>query len=226
MKGTLRIITVVVLLAGFILVTFFSIFSSQHAKKVVAQNNSTQEVNTAFQSKSTNLRLQLNVLLKEHTVLGAIMLTSLYKGEDTTRLQQLMDTNTDQLAEIIGNVYGPTMKSQFITLWQQHMQEYNNYTIAKKNNNTAQMNTAKTDLQTIENNLGNSFSNVSKHLSAATVTSLMKEHVTDTIAVVDETAEGDATEKADAIKKGYDQADQFADTLVKGMIQDKPEMFQ
>lgn len=195
-----------------------------HQSSVSAQNNvSSQYLNQAFQSKAATFRLTLNSLLKEHTVMGATMLEALYKGENTTRLEQLMTDNENKLAAGVQNIYGSSAKDQFTQLWTAHMNEYKNYTIARKNNDTKGMNSARNNLKNIANNLGALFAGQS--LSSTTVSALMMDHINGTLNFVDAVASNDATQKANLMKQGYDQAGKFADTLTKGIILDKPQLF-
>jgi len=183
-------------------------------------------ITEAFNSPATNLRLTLNNLLREHTTTGGALLIALFDGADTTRAEQLLNDNENELASVIQSVYGTTAHDTFVQLWTQHMQEYENYTIARKNNDTAKMNQAKQNLQTIATKMGDLFGGVSKNLSSSTVSNMMTQHITDTLALVDAAAQGNSTQVANMAKAGYDQAGQFADTLARGMILDKPNMFQ
>ncbi|HVZ66734.1 MAG TPA: hypothetical protein VG917_00560 [Patescibacteria group bacterium] len=181
-------------------------------------------IDAAFNSKATNLRVNLNALLHEHTVLGGVTLTALYEGNDTTRLEQLMDANEMKIAALVQSVYGSDKKNKFVKLWTQHMTEYKNYTLAKKDNDTTKMNSAKTNLQKISKDLGTTLA--SKNLKASTITSLMNDHVNGTLAIVDAVAAGNATDKSNLLKKGFDQAGKFADTLARGIILDHSSMFK
>jgi len=188
-------------------------------------DTSNQAINEAFNAKSTAVRLTLNSLLREHAAMGAVTLTALYQGNDTTRLMQLMNNNENQLATLVQNAYGQNAKNTFVQLWTQHMQEYQNYTLARKNNDTTKMNTAKQHLQVIANKFGNLFASSGKNLSAVTVSNLMMAHINGTLGIVDAVASGNATQTANLMKAGYDQAGKFADTLTRGMILDNPNKF-
>lgn len=221
MKNKILLIVIIGIIVGMLV----HLTPAKAATPSVTNTTDSQAINSSFHSNSTSLRLQLNNLLREHAALGAVTLTALYQGADTTHLMQLMNNNQTQLTAVVGQVYGTNVANQFNTLWTQHMKEYENYTLAKKKNDTAKMNQAKKSLQTISQKLGTLFSNSSNHLSASTVSSLMQQHINGTLAVVDTVAAKNATGNADALKAGYDQAGQFADVLAQGMILDKPNLF-
>lgn len=213
-------------LGVFLVVLSFGVIASHPSQKLFAQSQTpaNQYINEAFNSKAANLRLTLNNLLHEHTVMAANDLVATYAGEDTTRMDQLMNDNMNQLANLVQNGYGKNTHDTFVTLWMAHMKEYKNYTLASKNNDINAMNTSRNNLQNISNNLGKLFN--STNLPAATVSGLMMDHVNGTLAIVDAIGSNDMTQTSNLMKKGYDQAGKFADTLAKGIILDKPNLFK
>lgn len=197
--------------------------SSPEVKKTTPAGS--KLVNTAFNSQVTNFRVEFNNLLHEHTVMAGETLTLLYEGKDTTRQMQLMDDNQNKLAAQVEKVYGPDVRDQFEDLWTKHMNEYENYTLAKKENDTEKMNVARGNLERISDQFGELFDNAGENLSASTVSSLMREHASGTLAVVDAAAADDVTQKANEMKAGFDQSGEFADTLSRGMVLDNPQAF-
>ncbi|MGE5042344.1 MAG: hypothetical protein ACM3IJ_05595 [Candidatus Levyibacteriota bacterium] len=198
----------------------FMVISTVYAQGTL----SNQYVNEAFNSKAANIRLNLNTLLREHTVLGATLLKSLYLGQNTTQLQSLMDANQNELGNLVQTAYGTNAKNSFMALWSAHMKEYRNYTLAKKSNNTVGMNTARKNLQTISTSLGDLFA--VNNMAASTIASLMQDHVNGTLAYVDAVAAKNTTAEANGLKQGYDRAGKFADALTMGLILDRPNLFK
>lgn len=210
---------------AYILCTLVLLSGAFLYSKAFAQSSTPNPVvDQAFNSKAATLRMTLNNLLKEHTVLAATTLKSLYKGENTTALQQLMDANQSQLATLVQNGYGTNVRNTFVQLWNAHMQEYKNYTIAEKNHNTAAMNTARQHLATIAGRLGTLLAG--DNLSASTITTLMQQHINGTLSFVDEVAKNDPAGEATLMKKGYDQAGIFADSLTRGILFDNLDLFK
>lgn len=175
---------------------------------------------------AANTRLLLNSLFREHTVLAGTYLTTLYDGGDTTRLQQQLEANTNTIAGIVESVYGTSVMEGFVTYWRQHLDEYWNYVAASRNDDMADMNTARANLNSIAVNIGNVFDQAGTTLDAETITRHMMDHSNGTLALVDAHADGDTAAKADLLKNGYDQAGIFADSLVHGMVSDVPDRFQ
>jgi len=194
------------------------------ATVVYAQGPTNQYVDQAFNSKPTTFRLRLRNLLEQHTVLTVTALKQMYKGEDTSRLEQMMNVNQTQIASLVENAYGKDSATTFNQLWKVHMQEYMNYTNAKKNNDATKMSYARKNLQITADRLGNLLA--SENLHATTISNLMMEHINGTLSFVDAVAANNTTAQADIMQKGYLQAGQFADTLIKGILMDKPQLFQ
>lgn len=197
--------------------------ASLHAQQTTTGNS--QLASGIFDSQVATFRVEFNTLLHEHTVMAGEMVTALYEEKDTSRLTKLMEENQNALAEKVENVYDAETRDRFSDLWTQHIEEYERYTTAKKENDTQAMNEAKENLEKISNDFGELFENAGENLSASTVSSLMREHVSGTLAVVNAVAEDDTTKKANEMKEAYDQAGEFADTLSRGMILDNPNAF-
>jgi len=185
---------------------------------------STQEINTAFNSPASNLRLQMNNLMHEHAAVGAVTLTALYEGANTTGLMQQMTTNGNQIASYVQQAYGMDAHNTFVTLWTQHMQEYQNYTVARKNNDTAKMNSAKQHLQMIAVKIGNLFG-AGQSTTANDVSSAMTDHIDGTLAIVDAVAKGNTTQTALLTGNGYNQAGTLADVMTRAMLLHNPNAF-
>jgi hypothetical protein len=180
-----------------------------------------------FDSKSaSDLRNNLNSLLREHTITGALYLSGLYGGADVSAFDKYMTNNTNNLVLVVNNVYGKATADEFKSLWMQHMDEYKNYTLAKKANDPAKMTSAKNNLKDIAAKIGTLFSKGGGNLKAADVTKLINDHVNGTLAIVDSVATVNIGKSIDLMKTGYDQAGLIADTLANGMIKDKPDMFK
>ncbi len=185
---------------------------------------STQEINTAFNSPASNLRLQMNNLIHEHAAVGALTLTALYEGANTTGLMQQMTTNGNQIAEYVQQAYGTNARNSFVTLWTQHMQEYQNYTLARKDNDTAKMNSAKKNLQTISQKIGNIFG-AGQSTAADEVGNAMTDHITGTLAIVDSIAKGNTSQTVQLSGKAYTQAGTLADVMTRAMLLHNPNAF-
>lgn len=197
--------------------------SPSNAPSTTVTGSMSESSSAAFSDKSFQLRLNTNALMREHTVMTGEMLAALYLGKNTSRMEQLMNDNTNMMATLLDTYYGAGAKNTFVSLWNQHMQEYKNYTMAAKNNDTTKMNTARKNLQAIATKLGNMFPDKN---NASEVTSMMHDHVNGTLSLVDAIKKNDPTQIANLSKNGYDQAGDFADTITRIILSTKSDSFK
>lgn len=178
----------------------------------------------AFDTKATTLRMDLNTLLREHAAMGAKTLIDLYDRKDTSSQEELMMNNGDLITEQVNTIYGDESGKKFADLWMKHMDEYKNYTTAVVNGDPAGMDSAKTNLDEIANDLGEILG--SDALPAEQITALLNEHIIGTLAIVDAHAARNAAEETTLIKASYDQAGKMADSLAQGIINSHQDIFK
>ncbi len=183
-------------------------------------------ITSTFNTKATNLRVQLNSLLREHAVLTTSYLQTIYDGKDAASLEQNLNSNSNEISQLIQNVYGENAKDEVLNIWRGHIDEYRKYTLARRNNNAEEMNMSRKRLNTIATNFGETFDAVSDNLSSQTITGLMNEHINGTLAIIDAHANKDETRKSQELSSAFDQAGRFADTISRGMISDNPDFFR
>lgn len=198
----------------------FMVISTVYAQGTL----NSQYVNEAFNSKAAIMRLNLNTLLREHTVLSTSMLKAMYADEDTSQVQTLIDNNQNALATLVQSAYGANAENTFVQIWSSQMKEYRNYAAAKKNNNAAVMNTSRKNLQSVAVSMGDLFA--INNIASSTVSSLMMDHINGTLLFIDAVASKNPTTEANLLKQGYDQAGKFADALTMGVILDRPNLFK
>lgn len=97
-------------------------------------------------SQDTNFRVSFLKLLPEHANLAATHLTNLYDGKDISETTKLLETNSQKLSTLMGELGTSSDKETFLRMFRGHISEYENYTNAKKANNQNGMNTAKENL--------------------------------------------------------------------------------
>jgi hypothetical protein len=225
MKKYLLFVTLILIIGA---IVGWTISRSRDPGISQAQTSETESlalVDTAFDSPVANLRLTLNNLLRDHVVMGAMLLTALDQGADVNQLRQLMDENQDELAAEFEAAYGQSARSRFLELWSQHWAESENYTLASKDNRTADMSRARQNLETIAADLGTLFDDQGGNLDGATVTALMTEQINNILALVDAIDMDDPSLSANLIKTASDQAGSLADTLARGLVLDRPDRY-
>jgi hypothetical protein len=199
-------------LSGFIFAT---------ARGISAANDEPTQV--AFNTKATDLRVELNGLLREHAVMGGKTLMDLYDGKDISAQEKILMTNSDNLKGVIGRVYGQEPSNKFADNWTAHMEEYKNYTLALRNGDQLGQENARQNLEKIAEDLGMLFG--SESLPSEQVSALLKEHIGGNLAIVEAHAAADSQKEAMLVKASYDQAGKMADSLTQGITSDRSELF-
>lgn len=170
------------------------------------QNDNEQDPNLAQRAK-------LHKLLQEHSAVGAIHLQDLYDGEDTDDTMEQMNRNANELNALLIEISGQE-NSELLPLWTRHMEEYESYTLAKRDGDEEQAEQVRENLETTALEFGQIINSMLSDVSEEDATNAMQEHINLTLSIVDEHAEDDDAAKAVQMTKASAQAASFAETLV------------
>lgn len=141
---------------------------------------------------SSDTRLQLRMLMQEHTVLvGDTLLARFDNKPDFTTAQNMLSQNTTELADTVGTLYGSDVRREFLSLWQQHNALYISYTDALKSGDKTSQNKAKTDLDTFIMQISHLFSTRTQGVNKDQLTSMFRDHVYFTRLVIENHATKD-----------------------------------
>jgi hypothetical protein len=161
-------------------------------------------------------RLNLNRLLLEHGMLVTLHLQAIYDGKDTNPTKQLLNDNTNKLAALFTAATN-TDSGQFVTLWAQHIQQYERYTQALKNNDGKTMADSRAQLEVLSNKVGQLFDLHNRNITADMITQHMRDHTTGTLGIIDAYAQHNQEETVTRIKQSTEQAKTFADLLAENI---------
>jgi hypothetical protein len=170
--------------------------------------------------------LTLNNLFREHGVLASLHLQAIYDGKSAGPTSQMLETNGQQIASIIGSVYGAQARSNFLTMWREHINQYEEYTKALKSGNRQKMNETKANLETNASEMGKMMNQISPNISQEMMASLTREHANLTLSIIDAYAARNQEEYINEMKAAGDQASRYADYLFRGMRDGRPESFR
>ncbi len=159
------------------------------------------------------LQLTLNNLLREHGNLAILHLQAIYDGKDPLPTGQQLDTNTKQLADLFSARFGNDAGDMFRQMWTDHINQYVNYTEALKANDGDRMNISKQRMEQLAAETGSMLHNLNQNINPGTVTEMMYEHITGTLAVIEAYAKGDQQNLIAEMKKANDLASRFAEYL-------------
>lgn len=165
----------------------------------------------------TDVRTDLELLLPEHGILASNHLQTIYDGGDTSATFQRLQNNSQQIAIVIETM--GANRQEFLTMWNGHIQEYENYTRALKNNNEAGKTEAKEKLSMHAREMGTMINQLLPAISVDEGTKLMQDHINLTLSIIEAHAKGDTTAKLGQMTKASTQAVDFAHRLAEGYAQ-------
>jgi hypothetical protein len=216
MKAINTLLVVAILLFATVMTwTYFAVHGSDSSSLPTAGIGGGPGENTA----DTAFRDQFLTLLPQHGNLAATHLINLYDGKDTSTTSRRLESNAYQLADVIKQLGTSADRAVFLQAFRGHIKEYENYTQALKNNNPVAMNTAKENLRMHAMEFGDLANKLMPTISKTRGTQLMTDHISLTLAIIDDHAKGD-NEKLQTDKKNATmQAEKFAEELARGANQ-------
>jgi hypothetical protein len=153
-------------------------------------------------------RSQLHPLLQEHAAIAAMHLPRLYNGEDITETTEKMQENTEKLSEFYND------NPRFVNSWREHIEMYEAYTLALKENNSEEVQIIKGQFTDHSREFGQIINSITPSVTEDEAADTMNEHAILTLSIIDAHAQNDDSEKAAQIAKASAQAIEFAETLV------------
>jgi hypothetical protein len=171
-----------------------------------------------WNNRDQAIRTQFRQLMREHTIIGGITFLARYENSSyLPQLQQQMRQNTEQLTDMIGKLYGQNQQNNFQNLWNNHMDLLNQYTDAKKNNDSLLINQTNQQLQTNIDKLADFFAQKDPSQKSA-VSQMIQTNTTDEQTIIDTHATGHDNDLLNL----FFQAINHADTLSEKITQLSP----
>jgi hypothetical protein len=210
-----------------IIISLLAILSIGANTKLYAQSPTSfdyiSEWNNAQNQDKTNpttIRLNLNRLLMEHATLATLHLQALYDGKDTGPTGNLLDQNANALADVF--VSNTNVSSEeFLSIWREHIRQYERYTMALKQKDTMTMQDARTKLQDLSTQFGRLLNVHNRAITPDMLAQHMNKHVEGTLLIIDAHAEGNQNDEITRIKMGSDQAKEFADMMAAALANNR-----
>ena len=140
-------------------------------------------------TQAATTRATLGGLLGEHAALAALATTKgLDAAPDFKAVAGALDKNSVELADVIGSVYGPAARTEFLKQWRDHIRMFVDYTTATAKNDKAGQDRAVAELTGYTQTFG-TFLAGAVGLPADAVQSSLKDHVGQLKSAVDAYAE-------------------------------------
>jgi hypothetical protein len=180
----------------------------------------------AVDGAASDVRVKLNNALREHVSLGALALRAAFNGDPNTEAAlATLDENSQEVAGLVGAVYGEQAGDQFLTLWRSHIGYFANYTVAAKSGDQAGMDKALADLEGYATDAGAFFNGANEGLPKEAVKTLLVHHRDHVIKVVNAWGAGDYAKSYEEEQHARDQVGEIGDALAAAIVKQSPDMF-
>ena len=178
----------------------------------------------ALNSDAADVRVALNNALREHVSVSAGALRAAASGSaDTEALLETVDSNSIEVAALVGSVYGAEAEETFLSSWRSHIGFFVDYLNAKVAGDEAGMQQAIDDLAGYAQAAGAFFEGANPNLPASATVPMIAMHRDQVIAVIDAYAAGNIAESYELEQEARDHMNGFADALANGIITQQAE---
>ena len=149
-------------------------------------------------SEAAELRAVLTGLLQEHVYLAGYMVDAAYSfGPESGEFElafEALDTNSVELADVIGEAAGDDNREAFLSLWRDHIDFFIDYALAAAEDDDDGRQDALDDLDGYTDSAGAFFEDISGgELPAEDVTESLDGHIDTLAAAIDAFAAGDSS---------------------------------
>ncbi len=165
--------------------------------------------------------LKLESLLGQHAVLAADMMRGRIRNDEdlAQATNAALGRNTDDLAQLVGVMFGAPASDRFRTLWADHVSALFTYARSQATDDATARNQARTTLVTFENNLAEFFASAAGgRLPQAAARSALLGHVNHLLEQADAYAMGDYPRSDAAYRQGYAHTVELGHTLATTLL--------
>jgi hypothetical protein len=187
----------------------------------------------AVDSKASELRSGLNLLLREHVWLAGSATGAALGGRMpqfeavAAALNGPTNSNSADIVAAVGSVYGPEIQKAFDGLWrsEKHIPQFVAYTQAAAKGDKAGQDAAVTQLKAYAKEFGTTLNSVNDKLPADAVESAIVEHATTLLAVIDAQAAKDPAKAATALRSAVGHMSMTGKAIAGATVAKFPEKF-
>jgi PBP1b-binding outer membrane lipoprotein LpoB len=178
-------------------------------------------------SPAADLRAGMNHLLSEHTFLAAMATDAALDGRDDefAAAAAVLDTNTVDLADAIGSVYGEDAGDAFLELWRTHIGFFVDYTLGVAGDDQAMKDTAIEDLLGYRADFIAFLNGANPAFTEEILSPILTPHVTSLTGVIDNQGADMPNHAYAHLREAYAHMQMIADPLTAVIADQFPEMF-
>lgn len=165
---------------------------------------------------TTDDELNLDVLLQEHALNASFHLQDLYDGKNVDDSGARLQENSNKIADYFAYRTGID-RGEFLSMWNGHIREYENYTKALRDNSQQARALARENLNMQAVMMGTELNKVVPNLPSEKVEKLMNGHTDLTLSIIEAHATGDTSGKFARSNQAIIQSVEFADEIAESL---------
>jgi hypothetical protein len=176
---------------------------------------------------AADLRSALDQLLGEHVQLAADATNAALNGRDAEfkAVGSALDSNSQDIANAIGSIYGKDAGVAFLGLWRSHIAMVVDYTVGTASKDKKMQDKAVGELMQYTKDLGAFLNSANPNLPQDAVADLVKHHAVTLKAVIDAQAAGDQAKAYKELRTAYNHMASVAEALAQGIVKQFPKKF-
>jgi len=176
---------------------------------------------------AADLRSALDQLLGEHVQLAADATNAALNGRDDEfkAVGSALDSNSRDIADAIGSIYGKDAGAAFLGLWRSHISMVVDYTVGMASKDKAMQDKAVGELMQYTQDFGAFLNSANPNLPQDAVADLVKHHAVTLKAVIDAQAAGDQAKAYLELRTAYNHMASIAEALAQGIVKQFPKKF-
>ena len=177
-------------------------------------------------SPATDLRINLDRLLGEHTYLAALaMRATLNHAPDVASARDALADNSAELGALISDIYGAAAGDAFAALWSSHVDSYFAYVEALAENDEAAAATALSGLTDYRRDFSAFVADANPFLTEAALASLIDMHTDHLVSQADAYAAGDYEAAHQLARDAYAHSGELSASLAGAIGDQFPQRF-
>jgi plastocyanin len=179
-----------------------------------------QDLSGSVDSEMADLRVGLNFLLQEHTLLAAAAVNEALRPDEAgfAAAAGALDANSVDFADTVASVYGDEAGEAFLGLWRSHIDMFVAYTVATADDDAEAADAAEADLVEYADTFA-VFLNGATGIDEAAAEELLLEHVVTLRDTVDLVASGESNPFV-ALREASAHMGMIADPLAAAILDD------
>lgn len=177
-------------------------------------------------SPAGDLRLSLDQLLGEHTVLAVTaMRAGVSEAADQDAARDALDANTDALAAAVAEIYGDAAGDAFVDLWRNHTDAYLSLVSSTLDDDIGGQQEALDMLAEYRTAFSQFMSDANPELSPAALRGMLKHHTDQLVEQVNAFASGDYDRAYATARDAFAHAFEMGDALALAIAAQFPDLF-